>query len=76
MVSIRELSYWYIKRPAHKVPYWIAARMPKWLVYHCAIRLIANACGSKYPAQCGPELTAMDALKRWGEAPPNTLNAR
>ena len=65
-MRMTEFLYWYIKRPMGKLPYWIAARMPRWLVYHCAIRLMVNATGSKYPNQIVPELTAIDALKRWG----------
>ena len=64
-----EFIYWNVKRPLQRLPYWVAARMPKWLVHHCAIRLIAHATGSKYPTQVVPELTAMDALQRWEDQP-------
>jgi hypothetical protein len=64
-MSVREFAYWYVRRPAGKVPYWVAARMPKWLVYHCAIRLMVHACSAKYPTQIVPELTAVEALDRW-----------
>ena len=64
---MREFIYWYVRRPLQKLPYKIAAMMPRWLVYHCAIRLIVNTSDSKYPNQVVPELTAMDALKRWDE---------
>jgi len=39
--------------------------IPRSLVYFCAIRLIAHATQGKYSSQIVPELTAMDALKRW-----------
>ena len=39
--------------------------MPKRLVYFCSIRLIANATTGEHSDQIVPELTAMDALKRW-----------
>lgn len=71
MTHLREFIYWYVRRPLQKLPYKIAAVMPRWLVYHCAIRLIANASGSKYPNQVVPELTAVDALKRWRRHDPN-----
>ena len=64
---MREFIYWYIRRPLQKLPYKIAWAMPRWLAYYCTIRVIANATGSKYPTQVVPELTAMDALKRWEE---------
>lgn len=41
--------------------------LPEPLVYFCTIRLIANATQGKYGNQIVPELTAMDALKRWEE---------
>lgn len=44
---------------------WIAWKLPKPLIYWCAIRLIAFATTGKYGKQCVPELAAMDALKRW-----------
>lgn len=62
---MREFIYLHVQRPLGKVPYWIAARMPRWLVYHCTLRLVSHATGSKYPNQVVPDLTAMDALKRW-----------
>ena len=64
---MREFIYWYIRRPLQNLPYRVAAMMPRWLVYYCAIRLMVSASGSKYPNQVVPELTAMDALKRWDE---------
>ena len=49
-------------------PYWVAGRMPRWLVYHCAIRLIAHATTGKHGAQLVPELTALEALERWDKS--------
>ena len=62
-----DLKYRLITQPLARLPYKIAGIMPRWLVYYCAIRLMAHASGSKYPTQIVPELTAMDALKRWDE---------
>ncbi len=45
----------------------IAWWLPRTLVMWCAIRLIAYATQGKWSHQVVPELTAMDALKRWGE---------
>jgi hypothetical protein len=44
---------------------WLAYKLPRGLAYWCAIRIGAHATGSKYPTQVVPELTFMDALKRW-----------
>ena len=60
-----EFIYWHFKRPMQHFPYWIAARMPRWLVYHCAIRLIAHATTGKYGAQLVCDLKAMESLARW-----------
>ena len=43
----------------------IAWFMPKWLVYWCSIRLIANATQGEWGNQNATELKAMEALKRW-----------
>lgn len=66
--TLREFIYWNVRRPLRKLPYWIAALMPKWLVYHCSIRLMVNATTGEHENQVVPNLTAMDALKRWETA--------
>lgn len=43
-------------------------RLPKSLVMWAAIRLIAHATAGKYETQLVPELTALEALKRWETA--------
>lgn len=48
-----------------KLAMWLAWKLPKRLVYFCAVRLAANATQGKYSNQEVPALTAMDALKRW-----------
>ncbi|HET6725909.1 MAG TPA: hypothetical protein VFH85_07890 [Gammaproteobacteria bacterium] len=60
-----EFVYWYIRRPLSKAPYKVARMMPRWLVYYCAMRLISHATSGEYENTIVPELTAMDALKRW-----------
>jgi len=44
---------------------WIVWRLPRNLVYWCAIRLIAHASKGEWSAEHVPDITAMDALKRW-----------
>ena len=46
-----------------KLCIWLAWKMPRQLVYWCAIRLNAHATAAGY--ETVPELTVMDALKRW-----------
>lgn len=43
----------------------IAWMVPRWLVKWAAIRLMCHATQGQYANQIVPELTAMDALKRW-----------
>ena len=47
---------------------WIADKLPRQLVYFCGIRIIAHGTTGKYSNQVVPELTAMDAIKRWETA--------
>jgi hypothetical protein len=44
---------------------WLAWRLPKPLVYWCAIRVGAHATQDQYSDQEVPALMFMDALKRW-----------
>lgn len=46
---------------------WIAYRLPREVVYWATLRLVAHATTGKYSEQIVPELTAMDALDRWGK---------
>jgi len=46
----------------------IARRLPRWLVYWAAIRLGAEATSGRYGSTVVPELTFMDALKRWHDS--------
>jgi len=48
-----------------KILMFIAWRIPRKLVYWCAIRLGAHATQGQYGNQEVPALTFMDALKRW-----------
>lgn len=40
-------------------------KLPKSIVYWCAIRLGANATQGEYSNQSVTDLTFVDALKRW-----------
>ena len=44
---------------------WLAQRLPRPLVYCCALRLMAHAGNDKYGDSFGEELTVIEALKRW-----------
>jgi len=50
-----------------KLQMWVAYKMPRWLVYWASVRLMSYATTGKFATTVVPELTAMDALKRWKE---------
>lgn len=64
-IWVTEFAYWRIRRPFERLRLWFVWKLPRGLVYWCAIRLIANATTGNHGSQIVPELTAMDALKRW-----------
>lgn len=43
----------------------VASKLPRRLVYWASIRLMTNATAGDYSQQDVPDLTAIDALKRW-----------
>jgi hypothetical protein len=45
---------------------WLCSKLPKTLVYYCANNLVAYATTGNYSNTVVPELSAMDALKRYG----------
>ena len=58
------LKYWWLVKK-EKLQMWVARQLPKWLVKWAAVRLIAHATTGEYSPTVVPQLTAMDALKRW-----------
>ena len=44
---------------------WLAWKLPKTLVKWASIRLVSHATTGKYGLTIVPELSAMDAIKRW-----------
>jgi len=46
---------------------WIAWKLPRKLVMWTTIRLIAYATSGEFGNTIVPELSAMDAVKRWDE---------
>ncbi len=44
---------------------WLAQRMPRKLVYWCAIRLMAHATTGRYSTCCPDRVTILQALDRW-----------
>lgn len=48
-----------------KIARWVAALLPRRVVYWAAIRLGVAATTGKWSATVVPDLTLVDALKRW-----------
>ncbi len=48
-----------------KLIIWVAWKLPRRLVYWCAVRLLVAATVPPYGDQVVPELTGMVALTRW-----------
>lgn len=46
---------------------WISVRLPRELVMWCCLRVAAHATTGKYSKTVVPELTMMDAVKRWDD---------
>jgi len=51
-----------------KIWMWFIWKLPKKLIMWATVRLIAHATQGEYGHTIVPELTAMDALKRWETA--------
>ena len=62
---MREWIYWHVRRPGERLRLAFVWALPRWLVYWCAIRLMAHATQGPWGNQIVPELNAIDALKRW-----------
>lgn len=58
------MIYW-LSVKKENIQMWFAWHLPKWLVKWAAIRLMAHATTGQYSSTIVPNLTAIDALKRW-----------
>jgi hypothetical protein len=56
---------WRLSRLKEKFLLWLVWKLPRTLVYWCAIRVGSEATTDQYSNQCVPDLLFMDALKRW-----------
>ena len=56
-----------IERTIERLQLWCAWKAPKWLVYWCLLRVGAYATTGRHSDIIVPELTFMDAVKRWGD---------
>jgi hypothetical protein len=50
---------------AERALMWLVWRLPRKVVMWSTVRVIANATTGEYQNQIVPDLTALEALKRW-----------
>jgi hypothetical protein len=55
-------------RQAERALRWVVWRLPRRMIMWCYIRVAAHATTGRYGDTAVPELTMMDALKRWDDA--------
>ena len=48
-----------------KLLMWAAWKMPRMLVYWCSVRLMSSATVGEWSNQSVPDLTCVEALRRW-----------
>ena len=65
MSNLWILRDYYKRKVRERFWLWLAWKLPKALVHWTSIRLIVNATTGEYGNTEVPDLTAMDALKRW-----------
>ena len=63
-----------IERMQERLIMWLSSKLPRRLVYWCAIRLYVHATTGRYSGQIVPELNALEALKRWNDNDPVMWN--
>ena len=70
LLTLRNLKY-EAQKQLERLVRWVAWHLPRYLVMWCYIRVVAYATTGKYGNTVVPELTAMDALRRWDGSPDN-----
>jgi hypothetical protein len=56
---------WKLLNPKMRVKMWIVDRLPRWVIYYAIVRAGVYACSGEYSNPVFPELTLVDAMKRW-----------
>jgi hypothetical protein len=54
-----------INRKIEAFKRWFVEKLPAWIIYYSAIRLLAFATTGKYQKTDTGKITAVEALKRW-----------
>jgi len=56
-MKVKELSFWY----------WLVDKLPKKVIYFCFMHVMVYVTTGKYGNTIVPELSGMDAIKRYGD---------
>lgn len=56
MMGNKEIKFWY----------WFVRKLPKKILYFCSMQVILHSTSGKYSGTIVPELTGMEAVKRFG----------
>lgn len=70
LAARRSYYRWGLYKAPERFWMFVAWKLPHTLAMWAAVRVIAHATTGRYGNQIVPELTAMDALKRWDEMGP------
>ncbi len=54
-MNVKEVNFWY----------WLVRQLPKKLVYFCFMHVTAHATTGEYETTVVPDITCMDAVKRY-----------
>ena len=65
MLSIKYKFLGFYNGWPDRIKMFLVWRLPKWIVYWCVIRVGGYASTGQYSNQIVPDLTLIDALKRW-----------
>ena len=57
----------YVSEWREQVYMWLAWRLPRDLVYYCAVRVAVAASAGKWAGEVTPGVTVTDMLERWHE---------
>ena len=56
-MNVKETNFWF----------WLVKLLPNKLVYFCFMHVMAYSTTGKYSSTIVPELSGMDAIKRYGD---------
>jgi hypothetical protein len=64
---LMERKYWWYEKPKERLLLKLVWKLPRVVCQWAAIRVMAHASTGQWSNQAVPDLTAMQALERWGK---------